>query len=58
MKPAMITHLTMVVVADTSFGRSSFQSEPFLRLFPPKNFENSQKPGQKRLRNDFSAINA
>ena len=33
MKPAMITHLTIVVVADASFGRSHFRSEPFLRRF-------------------------
>jgi hypothetical protein len=33
MKPAMILHLTMVVVADASFGRSRFRSEPFLRRF-------------------------
>jgi hypothetical protein len=58
MKPAMITHLSMVVVADASFGRSRFRSEPFLRRFPPENFEKSQKLGQKRLRNGFSARNA
>jgi hypothetical protein len=57
MKPAMITHLTMVVVAYASFEWSRFRSEPFLRRFP-ENFENSQKLGQKRLRNDFSARNA
>jgi hypothetical protein len=39
MKPAMIMHLTMVVVADASFGRSRFQSEPFLRRFL-ENFQN------------------
>ena len=33
MKPAMIMHLTMVVVAGASFGRSRFRSEPFLRRF-------------------------
>jgi hypothetical protein len=43
MKSAMIMHLTMVVVADASFGRSRFQSEPFLRRFL-ENFENFQKP--------------
>ena len=43
-------HLTMVVVADASFGWSRFRSEPFLRHFL-ENFENSQKPAQKRLRN-------
>jgi hypothetical protein len=52
MKPAMIMHLTMVVVADASFGRSRFRSEPFLRRFV-ENFENSQKTGpetpEKRL---------
>jgi hypothetical protein len=42
MKPAMIMHFTMVVVADASFGRSRFRSEPFLRRFR-ENFENSQK---------------
>jgi hypothetical protein len=57
MKPAMIMHLTMVVVADTSFGRSRFRSEPFLSRFI-ENFESSQKPGQKRLRTGFSARNA
>jgi hypothetical protein len=57
MKPAMTMHLTMVVVADARFGRSRFWSEPFLRRFL-ENFENFQKPGQKRLRNDFSARNA
>jgi hypothetical protein len=57
MKPAMITHLTMVVVVGASFWRSRFRSEPFLwRSF--ENFENSQKPGQERLRNGFSARNA
>ena len=53
----MIMHLTMVVVAGASFGRSRFRSEPFLRRFR-ENFENSQKPAQKRLRNGFSARNA
>jgi hypothetical protein len=41
MKLAMTMHLTMVVVADASFGRSRFQSEPFLRRFL-ENFENFQ----------------
>ena len=50
-------HLTMVVVADASFGWSRFRSEPFLSRFL-ENFENSQKPAQKRLRNGFSARNA
>jgi hypothetical protein len=44
MKPTMTMHLTMVVVADASFGRSHFRSEPFLRRFL-ENFENSQKTG-------------
>jgi hypothetical protein len=59
MKPAMTMHLTMVVVADASFGRSRFQSEPFLRRFLD-NFENFQKTkrASKRLRNGFSARNA
>jgi len=57
MKPAMIMHITMVVVAGASFGWSRFRSEPFLRRFREK-FENSQKPAQKRLRNGFSARNA
>ena len=57
MKPAMIMHLTMVVVAGASFGRSRFRSEPVLRRFL-ENFENFQKLGQKRLRNGFSARNA
>jgi hypothetical protein len=46
MKPAMITHLTMVVVADASFGRSRFRSEPFLRR-SFEDFENFQKLGPK-----------
>ena len=46
MKPAMIMHLTMVVVADASFGRGRFRSEPFLRRFL-ENFENSQKTGSE-----------
>jgi hypothetical protein len=49
MKSAMIMHLTMVVVADASFGRSRFRSDPFLRR-SLENFEKSQKPAQKRLR--------
>jgi hypothetical protein len=53
----MIMHLTMVVVADASFGRRRVRSEPFLRRLR-ENFENSQKPAQKRLRNVFSARNA
>jgi hypothetical protein len=53
----MIMHLTMVVVAGASFGRSRFRSEPFLRRFREK-FENSKKPAQKRLSNGFSARNA
>jgi hypothetical protein len=57
MKPAMIMHLTMVVVADASFGWSRFWSEPFLGRFL-ENSENFQKPGQKRLRNGFSSRNA
>ena len=57
MKPAKTMHLTMVVVADVSFGRSRFQSEPLLRRFL-ENVENFQKPGQKRLRNGLSARNA
>jgi hypothetical protein len=57
MKPAMIMPLTMVVVADASFGRSRSRSEPFLRRFL-ENFENLQKRGQKRLGNGFSAKNA
>ena len=48
----MIMHLTMVVVAGASFGRSRFRSEPFLRRFR-ENFENSEKPAQKRLRTAF-----
>ena len=42
MEPAMTMHLTMVVVADASFGRNRFQSEPFLRRFL-ENFENFHK---------------
>ncbi len=57
MKPAMTMHLTMVVVAGASFGRSRFRSEPFLRRVL-ENFENFQKPGQKRLRNGFFGENA
>jgi hypothetical protein len=52
MKPAMIMHLTMVVVAGAIFGRGRFRSEPFLRRFL-ENFENFLKPDQKRLRNGF-----
>jgi hypothetical protein len=58
MEPAMITHPTMVVVANASCGRNRFWSEPFLRLVFLENFEDSQKLGQKRLRNGFSARNA
>ena len=61
MKPAMTMHLTMVVVADASFGRSRFQSEPFLSRFWGVLARISRifkKPGQKRLRNGFSARNA
>jgi hypothetical protein len=54
----MTMHLTMVVLAGASFGRSRFRSEPFLRRFL-ENFENFlNKSGQKRLKNDFSARNA
>jgi hypothetical protein len=52
MKPAMTMHLTMVVVAGASFGRSRFRSEPFLRRFL-ENFENFKKPGQKRRETAF-----
>ena len=59
MRPAMITKLTMVVMADANFGPSRFRSEPFLRRFPVF-FHNFQKKklGQKRLRNSFSVRNA
>jgi hypothetical protein len=57
MEPAMTMHLTMVVVADASFGRSRFRSEPFLRRFL-ETFENFQNSGHKRLTNGFSARNA
>ena len=57
MKPAMIMHLPMVVVADASFGWSRFRSESYLSRFL-ENFENSQKTAQKRLKNGFSARNA
>jgi len=57
MKPAMTMHLTMVVVADASFERSRFQSEPFLRRFS-RISRILKKPGQKRMRNGFSARNA
>jgi hypothetical protein len=57
MKPAMTMHLTMVVVADASFERSRFQSEPFLRRFS-RISRILKKPDQKRLRNGFSARNA
>ena len=57
MRPAMITHLTMVVMADASFGPSRFRSEPFVGRFYVF-FHIFQKLGQKRLRNGFSMRNA
>ena len=53
----MITHLTMVVMADASFGPSRFRSEPFLRRFSVFS-HNFQKLGHKRLRNGFTVRNA
>jgi len=57
MEPAMTMHLTMVVVADASFGQPfsvRAVSEPFSRELR----EFSKKTGLKRLRNGFSARNA